>query len=211
MEPNENSAGWNNEYPYRGFRIIPGPRRPGLNANVPTVSDWYDGYLEVEDVRPGDEQGNTDLWGIPEILLQNIFQFLTKKNFMLFRRVSRSAQAAVDNSRGLLFDAYQERLSELCEIETRNRWGRQRGPLGNMRCYRCKTRVSIDLGLGDNSRINGYVVQATSHEVKYVREETIFFGEPVIEEAGNALLLHVRPYIGEVVERFPPPTSGLGN
>ena len=123
---------------------------------------------------------------------------------MLFGRVSRSAKDAVDNSRGLLFDAYQERLSELCEIETRNRWGRDRGLPGNMLCYKCKNRVSIDLGLGDNSRTNGYVVQVTNHNVKYVREETIFLGKPVIEEARNASLLHVRPYIGEVVERFPP-------
>jgi hypothetical protein len=107
MEPND------------GYRIRPGPRRPALNANVPMIRDWYNRYLEVEDTRPGDEQGQTDLWGIPEVLRQHIFQFLTKKNFMLFRRVSRSAKNAVDNSRGLLFDAYQERLGELCEIVDR--------------------------------------------------------------------------------------------
>jgi len=78
------------------------------------IRDWYNQYLEVEDARPGKEQGQTDLWGIPEVLIQHIFQFLTKKNFMLFWRVSRSAKMP-SNSRGLLFDAYQERLGELCE------------------------------------------------------------------------------------------------
>ncbi len=47
-----------------------------LNANAPLVQDWYNAYLEVEDVRPGEEQGQADLWGIPEALTQYIFQFL---------------------------------------------------------------------------------------------------------------------------------------
>ena len=38
-----------------------------------------------------------------------------------------------------------------------------------------------------------------------VREETMFFAEPVIEEAMNTSVLHVCPFIGEVVERFSPP------
>jgi len=57
------------------------------------VQDWYNAYLEVEDVRPGKEQGQTDLWGIPEALTQYIFQFLTKKNFMLFRRIPGAQKA----------------------------------------------------------------------------------------------------------------------
>ena len=36
-------------------------------------------YLEVEDVRPVDEQGDAEFWGIPEALTQYIFQFLTEK------------------------------------------------------------------------------------------------------------------------------------
>jgi hypothetical protein len=124
---------------------------------------------------------------------------------MLFRRVSRSAKNAVDNSRGLIFDAYEERLGELCEIVSRMpRWGQDRGLPGNLLSYKCKNRVSIDLELGDNSRINGYVVQVTNNSMKYVRDETMFLAEPVIEEAMNESLLHVCPYIGEVVERFPP-------
>ena len=114
--------------------------------------------LEVEDVRPVDEQGDAEFWGIPEALTQHIFQFLSKKNFMLFRRVSRSAKRAVDNSKGLLFDAYQERLDELCEVvKSRLRWGRDRGPPGSWASYKCKNRVSNDRE-GENGRINGYVV-----------------------------------------------------
>ncbi len=214
MKPNDNrySAGWNRHNPNdlpthdnKGFRIIPGPQRPVLNANVPMIRDWYSQYLEVEDARPGEEQGQMDLWGIPVVLIQHIFQFLTKKNFMLFRRVSRSAKNAVNNSRGLLFDAYQERLGELCEeVSRRPIWGRDRGLPGNIQNYKCKNRVSIDLELGDNSRSNGYVVQVTAYNVAHVREETMFLAEPVIEEAKNASVLHVRPYIGEVVEHFSP-------
>ena len=149
MEPNNNrySAGWNRHNPNdlpnhdnRGFRIRLGSRCPALNANAPMIRDWYNQYLEVEDVRPGEEQGQTDLWGIPEALIQHIFQFLSKKNVMLFRRDSRSAKSAVYNSRGLLFDAYQERLGELCEeVSQRPRWGLDQGPPGNGQNYKCET------------------------------------------------------------------------
>jgi len=54
-----------------------------------------------------------EVWGIPEALTKYIFQFLTKKVFLLLQRVSK-AKCAVENSRGLLFDAYQERLGEIC-------------------------------------------------------------------------------------------------
>jgi len=61
-----------------------------------------------------------DLWGIPEVLTQYIFQFLIRKKFMLFRRISRSAKSAAENSRGLLFNAYQERMGDICnEISRR--------------------------------------------------------------------------------------------
>ena len=131
---------------------------------------------------------------------------------MLFWRVSRSAKSAVDNARGLLFDAYQEWLGELCkEISQRSRWGRDQGVPGNHQNYKCENRVSIDLELGDNSQTNGYVVQVTADNVTYVREDTMFLAEPVIKAAMNTSVLHVRPYIGEVVECFSPPTPGLKN
>ena len=138
-----------------------------FNADIP--------FLEVEDVRPGKEQGQTDLWGIPEALTQHIFQFLSKKKFMLFRRVSKSAKSAVDNSRGLLFNTYQEHLGELRKEVPR--WGRDwgEGPPRSWHGYKCKckNRVSIDLGLEDNSWITEYVVQVANRFVTYVREETI--------------------------------------
>ena len=37
--------------------------------------------LEVEDVRPVDEQGDAEVWGIPKALTQYIFHFLTKNSF----------------------------------------------------------------------------------------------------------------------------------
>ena len=45
----------------------------------------------------------------------------------------------------------------------------------------------------------------------YVREETMFLAEPVIESTIVALVLHMHPYIGEVVECFSPPPWWLEN
>jgi hypothetical protein len=84
-----------------------------MKPNFDPYWQWTHPYLEVEDVRPIDEQGDAEVWGIPEALTQYIFQFLTKKNLMLLRRVSKGTKRAVKNSRGLLFDAYQERLGEI--------------------------------------------------------------------------------------------------
>jgi hypothetical protein len=46
-----------------------------FNADIP--------FLEVEDVRPGKEQGQTDLWGIPEALTQHIFNFYQEELYAL--------------------------------------------------------------------------------------------------------------------------------
>ena len=92
-----------------------------MEPNYDPYWQWTHPYLEVEDVRPVDEQGVVEVWGIPELLTKYIFQFLTNKVFLLLRRVSK-AKRAVENSRGLLFDAYQERLGEIC-------WGVSRGLL----------------------------------------------------------------------------------
>ena len=129
---------------------------------------------------------------------------------MLFWRVSKSAKSTVNNSRGLLFDAYQERLGEICNELPRLcgehvfRWGQYRDEEKNGRSYKCKDRVSIDLGRGDNSRITGYVVQVAERFVTYVHEDTLFWAAPVFDDANNFQLMHIRPYIGEVVECFDP-------
>ncbi len=97
---------------------------------------------------------------------------------------------------------------EICkEISQRPRWGRDwgEGPPRNWLRYKCKNWVSIDLGLGNNIRTNGYVVQVTPNNVTYVHEETMFLADPIIKSAMNTLVLHVHPYIGEVVECFSPP------
>ena len=55
----------------------------------------------------------------------------------------------------------------------------------NGRSYKCKNRVSIDLGRGDNNWITGYVVQVTERFVTYFREDTMFVAEPIIAEADS--------------------------
>ncbi len=45
--------------------------------------EWNKPYLGVEDVRPIDEQGDAEVWGVPEALNQYIFQFLSNIFFAL--------------------------------------------------------------------------------------------------------------------------------
>jgi hypothetical protein len=56
----------------------------------------------------------------------------------------------------------------------------------------------------ENGRINGYVVLVSNSSVTYVREETMFLAAPIFGDADNSHLMHVCPYIREVVERFSP-------
>jgi hypothetical protein len=71
MDPEDNSTANNDTGIPDGYIEVPAP------------------YLEVEveDVRPVDEQGDAEFWGIPEALTQYIFQFLTKKKNMLLRSI----------------------------------------------------------------------------------------------------------------------------
>ena len=201
------------------------PRRE-LEPNYDPYGLWDHPYLEVEDVRPVDEQGDAGgVWGIPGALTLYIFQFLTKKNFMLLRRVSKGTKRAVENAKGLLFDAYQERLGEVCQgvatclflDENRrnfNYWDGCGGGAVNGHKYKLKNRVSIAYWPNPNSRQLGlrigYVVKVTKCRVTYVREETMFLTDPIIEYAHNISVAHVRPYIGEVGEQFTPPPARIG-
>ncbi len=68
--------------------------------------------------------------------------------------------------------------------------------------------MSIDQGIGNYHQSGvkfGYVVKVTHDKVTYVREETMFLTEPIIEDDWNGFVLHVRPCIGEVVGCFSPP------
>jgi len=74
--------------------------------------------------------------------------------------------------------------------------------------YKHKNRVSIAHWIGNSHQLGlkfGYVVKVTHYTVTYVREETMFLTEPIIEDVWNESVAHVSPYIGEVVERFSPP------
>ena len=127
---------------------------------------------------------------------------------MLLRRVSKGKRA-VENSRGLLFDAYQEQLGEIC-------WGVSRGLLlgvhrqrfnfdgngdgaVNGHEYKHKNRVSIAHWIENSHQLGlkfGYVVKITHYTVTSVYEETMFLTEPIIQDASNESVAHVRPYIG---------------
>jgi len=69
-----------------------------------------------------------------------------------FRRDSKSAESAVKNCKGLLFDAIQEQLDETVN---------QNGWQVNEHRFKKKDRVSIN-------GINGYVVRVTKKYVYFV-------------------------------------------
>jgi hypothetical protein len=71
--------------------------------------------LEVEDVRPVDEQGDADFWGIPEALTQHIFQFLTNKKLCPYGGFPK-AQNAPSRTPGDCFS-----------MPIRSDWGRYTG------------------------------------------------------------------------------------
>ena len=50
-------------------------------------------YLEVEGVRLVDEQGDAEVWGIPEALTTYIFQFLANKSFCSYGGVPKAQNA----------------------------------------------------------------------------------------------------------------------
>jgi hypothetical protein len=90
--------------------------------------------------------------------INSVYFSISHNFFLLLRRVSKGVKRAVENSRGLLFDAYQERLGEICgEVPRglllgvhRQRFNFDGGFDGaeNGHGYKCKNRVSIDQGMG---------------------------------------------------------------
>ena len=101
-------------------------------------------------------------------------------------------------SKGLLLNVHRRRLNF-----DGNGDGAENG-----HAYKCKNRVSIDQGIGNYHQPGvkfGYVVKVTHDKVTYVHEETMFLMEPIIEDDWNGFVLHVHPYIGEVVGCFSPP------
>jgi len=66
--------------------------------------------------------------------------------------------------------------------------------------YKCKNRrVSIAHWIENSHQLGlkfGYVVKVIQYTVTYVYEETMFLTEPIIQDAWNKSVAHVRPYIG---------------
>ncbi len=86
-------------YPY--WQLIPLPRT----------------YFEVEDVRPGEDElqcitdeifvSTAGGISIPKELNQNILQFLTGKDLLRFKMVSKKAEMIVEHCHALIYDAIQ--------------------------------------------------------------------------------------------------------
>ena len=86
-------------------------------------------YFEVEDVRPGEEQGQAkskEIFvstpggiSIPGELNQNIFQFLTGKDLLRLAMVSKTVGWVVESCEALIFDAIHEQIDEFLDQNRR--------------------------------------------------------------------------------------------
>jgi hypothetical protein len=161
-------------------------------------------YFEIEDVRPDEDQGQANsvaIFGsrrsrtpggisIPRELNQNILQFLTGRDLLRFARVSLAIHRVIKMNKALLFDAIRERIDEFADPNG----GRQ----VNLQRFRKFNRVRID---GNGGWIDGYCVRVTPKHVYFVRTHRIFDRDPTVERVRSAWgVVHVRPYIGNVVE-----------
>ncbi len=75
----------------------------GMDFYDDPLWEWNKPYLKVEDVRPVDEQGDVEVWGVPEALNQYIFQFLTAKKFFCSYRGFPKVQNAASRTPGVCF------------------------------------------------------------------------------------------------------------
>ncbi len=75
----------------------------GMEPNYDPYWQWTHPYLEVEGVRLVDEQGDAEVWGIPEALTTYIYQFLAKKSFLLLWRVSKGTKMRCQELQGTAF------------------------------------------------------------------------------------------------------------
>ena len=123
---------------------------------------------------------------IPKELNQNIVQFLTGKDFLRFKMVSKTAEMAVKHFHALLYDAIHEQIGELL-VELNIDQSRRQDQV-NEHKFKAGNHVRIYGG----GEVNGYCVRVTPKYVFYV---------PNIQRMGNDDgVAHVHPYDGDVVE-----------
>ena len=106
---------------WRQYARTPFPRRQIIN--FPRT------YFKVKDVRPGEEQGQAILEeifvstpggiSIPKELNQNILQFLTGKELLGVKMVSKTAEMVIKYCHALMYDAIHERIGELFTNQSR--------------------------------------------------------------------------------------------
>jgi len=116
---------------------------------------------------------------------------LTGKELLRVAKVSMTVERVVRKCKALLFDAIHEQIDEFVDQN-----GRQQV---NLYGFKKKNRVHV---CGINGVwSNGYCMKVTPKCVYFVRSENIFERHPDIERVKNTGgVVHVRPYIGNVVE-----------
>jgi hypothetical protein len=163
-------------------------------------------YLEVEDVRPGEDelQCITDKIfvstaggiSISKELNRNILQFLTGNDLLRFEMVSKKAKMIVEHCHALIFDAIHERLCDLLG-ELNIDWSRRHVVQVNEHKFKAGNCVCVH-GQGG---VNGYCGRVTPKYVFYVCEIDIFKHHPTIRRVGNNdRVAHAHPYYGHFVE-----------
>ena len=154
-------------------------------------------YFEVEDVRPDENQVpaypaavfSSGEIVVPWEINKSILEFLTGKDLLRVAKVSKTVERVVRRCKALLFDAIRERIDDF--------GSRNEGQV-NLHGFRKKNRVQVHV---NGELVGGYCVRVTPKYVYYVRFEDIFKSPPNAERVkSEGGVVHVRPYIGGVVE-----------
>jgi hypothetical protein len=85
--------------------------------NVHQLADIPRMYFEVQNLRPDNSQYDvsvTGMWlSVPGELNENVLKFLSGKELIRFKSVSKSAKSAYESKRGKIFNRIGEQLDKI--------------------------------------------------------------------------------------------------
>ena len=169
------------------------------------MANWPLIYVEVDDVRPDESQGQenaaviftTGALSVPSELNSRVFKFLSGNDLLSVAHVSEVSKLVVWDNKALLFDAVRAQIDNVISVMYPETPSRRRQV--NNHGFKKKNRVEVRRG---RELLNGHVVGVTSKHILFVCYDNIFDVRPLcVRIESERGVVHVRPYIGDVVER----------